>query len=84
MGTLFFILTVGQIMNLYQFVKLNSWKSYPGLKESLYAESLLIRMVAEQHLQAVQKQAFLRLLGLFMFYGAIWGWIDIIRLFKHN
>jgi len=76
------ILGLGQIMNIYKFIKLNSWKSFPGLRENLYSENMLMRTLAQQHHQSIQTQGGMRFLGIFLCYGAIWGWIDIINYLR--
>jgi len=82
MAILWILLVIGQIVNLYKFLKINSLKSYPGLKDDLHSGNMLIRVMAEQQLSVVQTRALSRLFGLFMGYGAIWGWIDIVKYFR--
>lgn len=82
MTILWIIYILGQIVNLSKFLKINSLKSYPGLNDDLHSHNTIIRMMAEQHLSVVQTRAFSRLFGLFMGYGAIWGWIDIVKYFR--
>lgn len=85
MAILYFILGIGQMVNLIKFIKfikLATRKPYPGQGKGNYSDNALIQVMAQEHQEAVQTEGTFRFLGLFLFYGAILGWIDIFRYLK--
>jgi len=84
MAILYLILGIGQLVNLINFIKLASRKPYPGQGNYRFSDNSLMQLMAQQHQEAVQTEGTFRFLGLFLFYGAIWGWIDIFRYFSRK
>jgi len=84
MGILYLILGIGQLVNLFKYIKLASRKPNPGSGNGHSSDNALMQLMAAQHQSTVQTECGFRFLGLFLFYGAIWGWIDIFRYFSRK
>jgi hypothetical protein len=85
LNILYIVLLVGQIENFFKILYIGFLKKKsPIEREYLESEHLLTRLAAQQHMGKEQNEIALRILGLFLFYGAIWGVIDILNYLGKN
>jgi hypothetical protein len=80
MKIFYLLLGIGQIVNLYKVILLATENKAEKHGNDERTGNILLDLIKEQSYRTKQTEFSFRFLGLFLFYGAIWGLIDIFRM----